>query len=801
LHKSGGICVFCFTRLNQQPENTTVESLWNNNYLTLNLNKEYKPFRLHTEELTGQTDDQLLRQRQFKNIFLNQNDKLTQQIDVLSVTTTLEVGVDIGSLQAIFLANMPPQRFNYQQRVGRTGRRGQMYSYSLTFARGRSHDEFYFENPLSITGDRPPQPFLCLDQERILQRMLAKAILRNAFKQLAIETRGNSVHGEFGSVENYDQSALQNFIDDDLQNANSTIKRIFNSLNTGIYTSGQLNKFYFEDFEEWIRSLPQIISSHISTQNSTGGDLSELLAESGLLPMGGMPTRIRNLIHGFKPIKDERNQTEGFETLKINRDLGIAIYEFAPGAQKTKDKGVIQAIGFTPDIQGIEQIYSRNGISYEPKTLQADAFTEKKWLIQDNNTKSIKSEPFNNVSEEQGLKENNPGCKVFVGAVPAAFRTNFEYPRDSNEDFEINLSKPLTFAETKTNPATKEVGNYNIKYAQQELTWKINNNRGNLFEGQYVSQQKHRTTFTKQWIENEFIDEFNNPSENVEKLALASSKITEVFRIEPRQLDFGLDINPFDSDIFKSAASKGAFYSAAFLLQRTLADDLDVDPEEIEIAAIESFALPEKDGISDRNSASIVLSDELPNGSGFIQQLYQNFDKYINKCVNPKITDNYNYSIISNQKCDDASYRDLKNYRNMNFHPLLDWRLAVGLLRVFADENYLSGLSESDFSYPELKNWLEIAERLARQMANDFAEIEYKQFGKLHGFCIAGIYNVIITHPFWNCSTHQPSEEANIFTEAIIEAGLENLYFIDTFNLHRRPGLCYGEIIRKIDNG
>lgn len=136
----------------------------------------------------------------------------------------------------------------------------------------------------------------------------------------------------------------------------------------------------------------------------------------------------------------------------------------------------------------------------------------------------------------------------------------------------------------------------------------------------------------------------------------------------------------------------------------------------------------------------------------------------------------------------------------MNFHPLLDWRLAVGLLRVFADENYLSGLKDADYNYPELKNWLDFTNTLATKMANDFGNIEYKQFGKLHGFTIHDIYNVIISHPFWNYSYHQPNEEPNILTEAMVETSLENLFFVDTFNLHRRPGWCYGELIKKIQS-
>ena len=76
------------------------------------------------------------------------------------------------------MANMPPQRFNYQQRVGRAGRSGQPFSYALTLCRDRSHDDVLL--PARRPHDRRhpaaavPRPW----QARIVQRVVAAEFLR-----------------------------------------------------------------------------------------------------------------------------------------------------------------------------------------------------------------------------------------------------------------------------------------------------------------------------------------------------------------------------------------------------------------------------------------------------------------------------------------------------------------------------------------------------------------------------------------------------------------------------------------------
>ena len=654
---------------------------------------------LRTEELIGQTDktDQRERQLAFQGVFVGDllkkgkgNQSYLKKyfgIDLLSVTTTMEAGVDIGGLKAVYMANMPPRRFNYQQRVGRAGRRGDRLAIALTFCKGQSHDEYYFRNNMFMVAEKTPNPKLDLDVNKILLRVLLKNAFYEAFQfEPSIEENfntgkinGSKTGGQFGSISEFSNG--HGHILDAIKNRKSKLVEMMKCIAPERSEENiiQVFKEMLSQFENVIVPLIPIFLSKYGPDHS----LSEVLALEGFFPLFGMPIRNAILIHE-DPNRAPNLKKYPIKKGKIDRTLDVAISEFSPNSELIKDKKVIRCVGVAwPFATSNHQGWINSGEPILPKH-----------EIVCSSCKTI-SFSVADICESCGAG----GDKVhkFISWTPTAFVADFQdneyYDGHVVKDPKAVISYPIGLEQSDKECANK---NYLATSYSGTLARTNNNNfkgydfsrvNSNIFKGFYLANSLNPRVKTAAWLDQAVM------GEQVQRVALTTERKTDILVVKVK--DWPLHFLNFTSqDSYKVFA---AWSSVAEILGKSIIYKEDIEGTEISVGTrFEPMEDPETG--QRRDIWGVFIADNLDNGAGYSSN-YSSSDTFddLLKYAQVRLGSDFQHGNHSSN-CFTSCYECLRNYGNRYSHAELDWRLGLDLLALLGGKEPSISMSEDHWS-------------------------------------------------------------------------------------------------------
>ena len=339
------------------------------NYYKRVYNRETSP-RIYAHEHTG-----LLERGKRETIEKEFKEHLTpQSTNVLTATSTLEMGIDIGDLNVVANTGIPPKPSNFLQRVGRAGRK-EGAALVLNYAKAGKHDMFYFAEPLSMMEGAVSTPGCFLE---------AKDILRRHFYAFCIDSwtsadSNNTIPNQIGFlhlgfdllddeqffanrinlfIKEHQLSLTERFRKEYSESTQQVLDDLFTSVSDGTFAKRVIDEFEHlltrldqikkdrKELKERLEQIPQNdVERRKDIQDQNRGlrarekamkeePVVEFMTNAGLLPNYAFPetgVKLLATIFSRKALGDEGDNTPDPESLELVRQASQGIRELAPG--------------------------------------------------------------------------------------------------------------------------------------------------------------------------------------------------------------------------------------------------------------------------------------------------------------------------------------------------------------------------------------------------------------------------------------------------------------------------------------
>lgn len=331
-HSIGENCLQCFaegaTSVMNESEYEGIAFLRDPIIEAVEQNDKAAMRRINTEEHTAQLshkdqmDNMWSTTEEYELLFQDVPIEGKAPVDILSCTTTMEVGIDIGSLTAIGLRNIPPLRENYQQRAGRAGRRSSAISTIVTFINNGPHDNYYFYKPERIISGEPRTPDIDVNNTKLIKRHLNVVLLTSYLRKYSVDVNGVSLKVFFDEY----FAGLKYYLSD-LNYSDLDYQRLIPAKVDLDFDEVKM------ELEKELLVLREDFSTNELNYVSERGSIKSLLdvmLEKALFPNYSFA---RNII-GFTVENIKGDKVEQ----KPDRPIDVAISEYAPGRKIVIDK-------------------------------------------------------------------------------------------------------------------------------------------------------------------------------------------------------------------------------------------------------------------------------------------------------------------------------------------------------------------------------------------------------------------------------------------------------------------------------